>query len=155
MSLYRADADGDAPCANTEDNAVCVRSGVEGEPADGARQAGLSVPPFGKPPRASHTLPVLSQRAAARKPCFAQREELHYQQSGRHSDRTGREEIHSTSNKNTHEYKRPALISGICHLIELHMNNVMHKLYVNSIIHVPQCSIGQHTNTDYKNRTER
>lgn len=91
MPLHRADADGDAPCANTEDNAARVRSGVEGEPSDGLGKAGLSVPPLGKPPWASHTFPVSSQRAAARKSCLTQRQKLHYQQSGRYSDRTGRE----------------------------------------------------------------
>lgn len=50
MPLHRADADGDAPCTNTEDNAACVRTRVEGEPSDGLRKAGVSVPPFGKPP---------------------------------------------------------------------------------------------------------
>lgn len=49
MSLHRADADGDASCANTEDNVACVRPGAEGEPPDGLRQAGLSVSPLGKP----------------------------------------------------------------------------------------------------------
>lgn len=89
--LFRVDADGDAPCANAEDNAARVRPGVEGEPPDGLGQTGLSVPPLGKPPRASHTFPVSSQRAAARKPRLTQRQELHYQQSCRHSDRTGGE----------------------------------------------------------------
>ncbi|TMS20847.1 Rho guanine nucleotide exchange factor 18 [Larimichthys crocea] len=72
-----------------EDNAARVRPGVEGEPPDGLGQTGLSVPPLGKPPRASHTFPVSSQRAAERKPRLTQRQELHYQQSCRHSDRTG------------------------------------------------------------------
>lgn len=97
MSLYRADADGDAPCANTEDNAACLCPGVEGEPPDGLGQAGLSFPPLGKPPRASHAFPVSSQRATARKPCLAKRQELHYQQIGRHFDNTGRGEIRRVS----------------------------------------------------------
>lgn len=46
---YRIDADGDASCANTEDNAVCVCTGAEGEPPDGLRQTGLPVPSLGKP----------------------------------------------------------------------------------------------------------
>lgn len=49
MSLHRADADRDASCANTEDNAACVRPRVEGQPPDGLRQAGLPVSPLGKP----------------------------------------------------------------------------------------------------------
>lgn len=80
MTLFcRANADGDAPCENTQDNAACVRPRDEGEPADGLRQTGLPFPPPGKPPRPSHTFPVMSQRATARKPRLTQRQELHYQ----------------------------------------------------------------------------
>lgn len=109
--MHRADADGDAPCANTEDNAARVRPGAKGEPPDGLGQAGLSVPPLGKPSRASHTFPVSAQRAEARKPCVAQRQELHYQQGGRHSYHAGRETILSMPNKNIQPYKCSALIS--------------------------------------------
>lgn len=93
MSSHRAHADGDAPCANSEDNAARVCPRVEGQAPDGRWQAGLSVPPVGKPPRASHTFPVSSQREAAGKLCFAQRQELRHQQTGGHSDFSGREAI--------------------------------------------------------------
>lgn len=95
MSSCRADADRDASCEDSEDHAARLRPGVEGEPPDGRRKAGLSVSPLGKPPRPSHKLPVSSQRAAARKPRPAQRQELHHQQTGRRPDRTGMEETHA------------------------------------------------------------
>lgn len=91
LSSCRADADRDASRENSEDHAARLRPGVEGEPPDGRRKAGLSVSPLGKPPRPSHELPVSSQRAAARKPRPAQRQELHHQQTGRRPDRTGME----------------------------------------------------------------
>lgn len=47
--LHRADADGDAPCANAKDNAACIHPRAEGKPSDGLRTAGMSVPTLGKP----------------------------------------------------------------------------------------------------------